>query len=69
MTNVVFARRRVSPIVVSTISTANSFNYWIRDGTIMLPATAGKIATSGNFNYWMRDGSIIYPSFVSAGKN
>lgn len=69
MANVVFARRRVSPIQVSTVSTANSFNYWMRDGTIMLPTTAGKIATSGNFNYWMRDGTIMLRSFVSAGKN
>lgn len=69
MTNVIIARRRVSPVQVSTVSTANSFNYWIRHGTVMLPTTAGKIATSGNFSYWMRDGSIVYPSFASAGKN
>jgi hypothetical protein len=69
MTNVIIARRRVSPIRVSSVPAPNSFNYWMRNGAIMLPTVAGGIATSGNFDYWLRDGAIMFPSFVSAGKN
>ena len=69
MTNVIIARRRVSPIQASNLNTANSFNYWMRHGSVMLPTVAGKVTTSGNFSYWMRNGTIMLPTFVSAGKN
>src|ERR1035437_2367283 len=42
----------------------NSFNYWLRQGSVFVQYTLGKVAGTADSLYWERAGTIAYPADI-----